>query len=46
LTAAVDDGEIEVRLGDTTVIIRGVPNQAIVGMVLRELLQSGLGAPK
>jgi transposase len=46
LAAAVDDGEIEVRLGDTTVIVRGVPNQAALGMVLRELLQSGLGAPK
>jgi transposase len=46
LAAAVDDGEIEVRLGNTTVIIRGVPNQAVLGMVLRELLQSGLGAPK
>ena len=46
LAAAVVDGEIEVRLGDTTVIIRGAPNQAVLGMVLRELLQSGLGAPK
>lgn len=46
LAAAVDDGEIEVRRGDTTVIIRGVPNQAALGMVLRELLQSGLGASK
>jgi transposase len=46
LAAAVDDGEIEVRRGDTTVIIRGVPNQAALGMVLCELLQSGLGASK
>ena len=46
LAAAVDNGEIEVRHGDTTVIIRGVPNQAALGMVLRELLQSGLGASK
>ena len=46
LTAAVDDGEIEVRRGDTAVIIRGAPNQAVLGMVLRELLQSGLGAPR
>jgi transposase len=45
LAAAVDEGEIEVRRGDTTVIIRGVPNQAVLGMVLREL-QSGPGAPK
>jgi transposase len=43
---AVDDGEIEVRRGDTAVIIRGAPNQAVLGMVLRELLQSGLGAPR
>ena len=46
LTAAGDDGEIEVRCGDTAVIIRGAPNQAALGMVLRELLQSGLGASK
>jgi transposase len=46
LHVAVDDGEIEVRRGDTAVIIRGVPNQAALGMVLRELLQSGLGAPR
>ena len=46
LAVAVDDGEIEVRRGDTAVIIRGAPNQAVLGMVLRELLQSGLGAPR
>ena len=46
LAAAVDNGEIEVRHGDTTVIIRGVPNQAALGMVLRELLQSRPGASK
>ena len=45
LTAAVDDGEIEVRRGDAAVVIRGAPNQAVLGMVLRELLQSGLGSP-
>ena len=46
LAVAVDDGEIEVRRGDTAVIIRGTPNQAVLGMVLRELLHSGLGAPR
>jgi hypothetical protein len=42
LTATVDDGEIEVRCGDTAVIVCLTPNQTIFGMVLRELLQSGL----
>jgi transposase len=46
LTAAVDDGEIEVRRGDAAVIIRGTPNHAVLGMVLRELLQSGFGVPR
>lgn len=46
LTAAVSDGEIEVRRSDTAVIIRGVPNQAALGMVLRDLLQTGLGASR
>jgi hypothetical protein len=46
LTAAVDDGEIEVRRGDTAVVIRGAPDQAVLGMVLGELLQSGLGSPR
>jgi hypothetical protein len=46
LTATVSDGEIEVRRGHTAVIIRGTPNQAVLGMVLRELLQSGLGTSK
>ena len=46
LAATFNDGEIEVRRGDTAVIIRGAPNQATLGMVLCELLQSGLGAPR
>ena len=46
LIATVNDGEIEVRRGDTAVIIRGAPNQIVLGMVLRELRQSGPGAPR
>ena len=46
LTATANDGEIEVRRGDTAVIIRGAPNQAALGMVLRELLQTVHGAPR
>lgn len=45
LTSAVDDNEIEVRRGDTVIIIQGMPNQAVFRMVLRELLQSAFGAP-
>ena len=41
-----NDGEIEVRRGDTAVIIRGAPNQGALGMVLRELLQTGHGVPR
>lgn len=44
--AAAVDGQIDVRVDDMTVIIRGVPNEAILGMVLRELMQCSLGAPK
>ena len=44
--ATVNDGEIEVRRGDTAVIIRGAPNHAALHMVLRELLQTVHGAPR
>ena len=43
---AAGHGEIEVRHGDTTVIIRGAPDQSILGTVLRELLTSGTGSAK
>ncbi len=39
-------GEIEVRRNDTTVIIRGAPNQATLNMVLRELLECAPGSQK
>lgn len=42
-----DDPEIEVRRGDTVVIVRDIPNQSTMGMgmVVRELLRLGFGAP-
>jgi len=43
---AADSGEIEVRHGDSTVIIRGAPDTSILGMVLREMLRSGPGLPR
>jgi len=39
-------GEIEVRHGDSAVIIRGAPDTSILGMVLREMLRSGPGLPR
>ena len=39
-------GEIEIRQGQTVFLIRGVPDQAVLSMVLRELLHSGLGSSK
>ena len=39
-------GEIEVRQADTVFVIRGTPDPAVLGMVLRELLQPGRGLPK
>jgi len=44
LTVTANDGEIEVRRNDTTVIIRGAPSQAALGMVLRELLEGAPGS--
>jgi transposase len=40
------DGEIELRRGDTTVFIRGAPDQAVVGALLRELLQGDFGSSR
>ena len=41
---AAGHGEIEVWRGDTAIIIRGTPDQSILGTVLRELLTSGSGS--
>lgn len=43
--SAVDStgGEIEIRQGHTVLLIRTVPDQAVLGMVLRELLHAGPG---
>lgn len=38
-------GEIEVRRGDTVMIIRGAPDESVLGAVLRELLQVPPGTP-
>lgn len=40
------ESEIELRRGDTTVFIRGVPDQAVLGALLRELLQGDLGSSR
>ena len=40
------DGEIELRRGDMTVFIRGVPDQAVLGALLHELLQCGPGSSR
>jgi transposase len=45
-TTAPRDGEIELRRGDTTVFIRGVPDQAVLGALLHELLQCGPGSSR
>ena len=39
-------GEIEIRQADTVFVIRGTPDPAVLGMVLRELLRPGRGLPK
>ena len=39
-------GEIEIRQADTVLFIRGTPEPAVLGLVLRELLQLGRGLPK
>ena len=38
-----NDGEIEIRRNNMTVVIRGTPDQGVLGVLLRELLQFGLG---
>ena len=43
---AAGHGEIEVRHGDTAIIIRGTPDQSILGTVLREVLASGSGSAR
>lgn len=43
---AAGSGEIEVRHGDSAVIIRGAPDTSILGMVLREMLRPGPGLPR
>jgi transposase len=45
-TTVPRDGEIELRRGDTTVFIRGVPDQAVLGALLRELLQGDFGSSR
>ena len=40
---APNDGEIEIRRNNMTVVIRGTPDQGVLGVLLRELLQFGLG---
>ena len=39
-------GEIEIRQAGTVLFIRGAPDSAVLGLVLRELLQPGRGLPK
>ena len=41
-----NNGEIEIRRDDMTVVIRGTPDQAVLGVLLRELLQLGSGSPR
>ena len=41
-----NDGEIEIRRYDMTVLIRGAPDQAVLVVLLRELLQFGPGSSK
>jgi transposase len=43
---ATGSGEIEVRHGDSTVIIRGAPHEFVLGIVLATLLQSRCGSPR
>jgi transposase len=45
-TTVPRDGEIELRRGDTTVFIRGAPDQAVIGALLRELLQGDFGSSR
>ena len=40
---APNDGEIEIRRNDMTVVIRGAPDQAVLGVLLREVLQFSPG---
>ncbi len=40
------DGEIEIRLGKAVVVIRGMPDQAMLGVVLANLLHAGCGSSK
>jgi transposase len=44
--AVAGAAEIEVRLGGTVVIIRGAPDESILGAVLRQLLPSRPGSGK
>ena len=39
-------GKIEIRQAGTVLFIRGAPDPAVLGLVLRELLQPGRGLPK
>jgi hypothetical protein len=39
-------GEIEVRLGDPAILIRGAPDESTLDAVLRQLLPSRLGSPR
>ena len=41
-----NDGEIEIRRNDMTVVIRGAPDQAVLGVLLRELLKFGPGSSR
>ncbi|MDY7576697.1 IS66-like element accessory protein TnpA [Actimicrobium sp. CCI2.3] len=45
-TIAPRDAGIELRRGDTTVFIRGASDQAVVGALLRELLQGDFGSSR
>lgn len=42
-TVVPHDGEIEIRRSDATVLIRGVPDAATLGTVLRAFLHAGSG---
>ena len=41
-----NEGDIEIRRDNMTVVIRGAPDQAVLVVLLRELLQFGPGSPK
>ena len=45
-SSAPSTSEIEIRRNDMTVVIRGTPDQAVLGVLLRELLKFGPGSSR